>query len=61
MRIAKHVMVPGDVARALGVTVRRVRQLDDELHPVQLDSGHRRYNPAVVARVAKRRGVRATR
>ena len=44
-----------DVARAAGISTERVRQLDDELKPVRLPNGHRRYRAsAVEALIAKR-------
>lgn len=65
MRIDPHTMTSGDVARVLGVTDERVRQLDAELKPIRRENGQRRYDPAVVKRVAEqraeRRGVRGTR
>lgn len=60
--MTQHTMSPGDVARALGVSTERVRQLDDVLLPVRLiGSRHRRYDPAVVREVAaSRSGVSPT-
>lgn len=56
MKLDKHTMTVGDVARALGVSVARIHQLDAELAPVRGQAGHRRYDPAQVEAVAKRRG-----
>lgn len=53
--IPKHLMTPGDAARVLGVTPTWVRTMDKQLKPVQLENGHRRYDPEVVARVAEKR------
>jgi len=54
--IDKHTMTIGDVAHVLGVTSDRVRQLDSSLHPVRrAGNGQRRYDPAVVERIAKER------
>lgn len=53
-------MTIGDVARALDVSTERVRQLDDQLKPERIATGayrHRRYDPRVVARVARRRAT----
>lgn len=57
MSIAKHVMTPGDVARVLGVSPDWVRTMDRDLKPVKIENGHRRYDPTVVERVAKRRAA----
>ena len=56
-------MSPGDVARVLGVTATWVRTMDRDLKPVRNESGVRRYDPVVVARVATKRAraVRAIR
>jgi DNA-binding transcriptional MerR regulator len=43
------------VARQLGVTPSRVRQLDDELHPERTDTGVRLYTAAAVAEYLARR------
>lgn len=50
----RHTMITGDVARVLGVSTERVRQLDEQLQPVRVGNA-RRYDPAVVDRVAKSR------
>jgi DNA-binding transcriptional MerR regulator len=44
----------GDVARALGVTTERVRQLDAELQPKRVGR-YRRYDPVIVQRVLRLR------
>jgi hypothetical protein len=50
-------MTVADVARVLKLGTDRVRQLDDRLRPVRLDSddGPRRYAPADVERVMRER------
>ena len=53
-----HTMPSGDVARALGVSDERVRQLDHELKPHRREDGVRRYDPKVVKRVAEQRAAR---
>jgi hypothetical protein len=60
IKVDRHTMSSGDVSRVLGVTDERVRQLDEELQPVRLPNGQRRYDPRVVARVANAR-ARTTR
>lgn len=57
MKLDKHTMTVGDVARALGLSVARVQQLDDELRPARSASNQRRYDPAAVEACAKRRGL----
>lgn len=54
--IDPHTMPTGDVAKVLEVSVSRVQQLDDELAPVRGQGNRRRYNPAVVAAYAAKRG-----
>ncbi len=57
MEIDRHTMTTQDVARALGLSVERVRQLDAELAPVRLEgNGQRRYAPNDVERYAAVRG-----
>lgn len=56
MKIDRHTMIIGDVAKILGVSVSRVQQLDDELKPTRHENGHRRYDPADVERYAAGRG-----
>lgn len=56
MKIDKHTMTTGDVARALGLSVARINQLDEKLQPARLPNGHRRYDPAQVERFANGRG-----
>lgn len=58
MVIGKHVMTAGDVAKALGVSPRRVRQLDPELQPIRTDGNQRRYDPKHVERVLRVRVAR---
>jgi DNA-binding transcriptional MerR regulator len=55
MTLSKHLMPVGDVARALGLSIQSVKNLDDELKPIRLDSNHRRYDPAQVQRYAAKR------
>ena len=43
-----YVMTTSAVARALGIGVERVRQLDAELKPIRRANGHRYYDPAIV-------------
>jgi DNA-binding transcriptional MerR regulator len=57
MTIDKHTMTVGDVARVLGVTADRVRQLDADLKPVRGTAGHRRYDPAMVKKLATLRAA----
>lgn len=52
-----YTMSSGDVARVLGVTDERVRQLDAELKPRRQENGQRRYDPAIVKRVAEQRAA----
>ncbi len=53
MEIDRHTMTTQDVARALGLSVERVRQLDAVLVPVRLEgNGQRRYAPGDVERFA---------
>ncbi len=42
---------PSEVARILGISGQRVRDMDDELKPMRLASRDRVYDPAVVERV----------
>lgn len=56
MVIGKHVMTAGDVAKALGLKPRRVRQLDAELQPIRTEGNQRRYDPERVAAVSEQRG-----
>lgn len=58
MRIDPYVMSSGDVARVLGVTDERVRQLDDQLKPQRRANGRRYYRVRDVEALAKRRGMR---
>jgi hypothetical protein len=53
--VIEPLMSPGDVARVLGVTSAHVRQLDDELEPIRLPNGHRRYRVDAVQKLAKKR------
>lgn len=48
----------GTVARILGVSATRVRQLDDELTPIVTAEGRRLYDPEVVHAFAARRDYR---
>jgi hypothetical protein len=59
MGLSEYTMPIGDVARALGVTTERVRQLDAELEPQRIGR-YRRYNPAIVQRVLRARQHAAT-
>lgn len=43
-----NLLPPHDVARRLGVSVARVRQLDAELRPVRLTDGRRIYELDVI-------------
>jgi DNA-binding transcriptional MerR regulator len=61
MTTLTYTMITGDVARVLGLSVDRIKELDDELQPIRLPNGHRRYDPAIVARVAERRSLRGAR
>lgn len=56
MKIDRHTMTIGDVARALDLSTARINQLDAELQPVYLHNRHRRYDPAQVERFAAGRG-----
>jgi DNA-binding transcriptional MerR regulator len=47
-KLDKHTMTIGDVSRAIGRSVTRVQQLDEQLRPTRNPSGQRRYDPAVV-------------
>lgn len=55
MKLDKHTMTVGDVARALGLSVARIQQLDADLAPTRTVSNQRRYDPAQVEAYAKRR------
>ena len=56
MYVPRHTMTSGDVARVLGLSRDRVLQLDGELAPVRVGAMKaRRYDPAVIERVARRR------
>ncbi len=56
--IDRHVMPTSEVARALGLSVDRVRQLDEQLKPVRRPNNRRVYDPAVVeAYMRTRRGA----
>ncbi len=57
--MTKHTMSTADVARELGLSVERIRQLDEDLCPVRLGSRHRRYDPKIVERVARQRSAEA--
>lgn len=48
-------MTTADVARALGLSVERIRQLDEQLKPSRAANGQRRYDPKDVEAYAKRR------
>jgi DNA-binding transcriptional MerR regulator len=59
MTIDRHTMTTADVARALGLSVERVRQLDEQLRPVRREgTQHRRYDPARVQKLADQRDSR---
>lgn len=45
MQLDQHTMTIGDVARALGLSVERIRQLDGKLKPTRQANGQRRYDP----------------
>lgn len=55
MQIDRHTMTTADVARALGLSTERIRQLDGDLAPVRSGNGQRRYDPKDVEAYAKRR------
>ena len=55
MKIDRHTMTTADVARALKLSVERVRQLDEQLKPARGPNGQRRYDPADVERYAEGR------
>ncbi len=55
IEIDPYTMTSGDVARVLGVTDERVRQLDDELKPRRRPNGRRYYLPSRVVEVARAR------
>lgn len=50
-------MTTGDTSRVLGVSSTYVYKLEHELQPIRLENGQRRYDPRVVARVAKQRSA----
>jgi len=50
----------GEVARMLGVSDQRVRQLDDILKPDRTATGVRLYDPARIEKVAAKRAARKT-
>lgn len=55
------VLSPKDVARALDLTVERVRQLDAELRPARVEVGgrtYRTYDPAAIEAYASERAMR---
>lgn len=53
--IDPYSLTSGDVARVLGVSVERVRQLDAVLRPKRRASGRRFYHPRRVRAVANQR------
>lgn len=55
MHIDRHTMTTADVARALSLSVERVRQLDDQLKPTRQENGQRRYDPRDVETFARGR------
>lgn len=59
MVLSEYTMPIGDVARTLGVTTERVRQLDAELQPKRIGR-YRRYDPVLVQRVLRARQHSAT-
>ena len=58
MRGDDYLLTSGTVARLLGLSNERVRQLDDELRPQRGPNGYRRYRLRDVQLVEKRRGMR---
>lgn len=54
-------MTCGEVARVLGVSTTRVKQLESDLNPTKTTNGTRLYDPAVVERVRKAREKKAKR
>jgi DNA-binding transcriptional MerR regulator len=54
----RYVMHVSDVARALGLSPDRVRQLDEELRPIRRPNRRRYYDPALVAEVLRARAAR---
>lgn len=60
MSNTQALMRPHAVARRLGLSAARVRQMDDELKPVRTDDGFRLYHPDEVERVAAAREDRRT-
>jgi hypothetical protein len=62
LMIPKHTMTAGDVARVVVMTVPGVHLHDEDLQPIRLANGHRRYDPKLVERfVRARQRVRAAR
>jgi hypothetical protein len=55
MKIPTHTMTTADVARVLDLGNDRIRQLDDELEPIRLPNGARRYDPRRIESFAKKR------
>lgn len=55
MPITRFTMTTADVARALGLGDDRVRDLDPELKPERNRAGHRRYDPAKVEALLRKR------
>ncbi len=55
MQIDRHTMTTADVARALSLSVERIRQLDGKLNPTRIANGQRRYDPKEVDRYARGR------
>lgn len=56
-----HTLTVRDVAAILVMSTDRVKQLDDELHPVREPNGWRRYAPEDVERVRVARARKAGR
>lgn len=52
-------LLSGDVARRLGVSLTVVHRLDDVLQPVRASRNVRVYDPEIVERVALEREARA--
>lgn len=56
MKLSEYTMPIMDVARVLGVSTNRVRQLDGELQP-STEHVYRRYKPSIVEREVRRRAA----
>ncbi|MEJ7597770.1 MAG: hypothetical protein WKG01_07670 [Kofleriaceae bacterium] len=55
----RHLMCRADVLRLTGLSAETIRLNDDVLRPIRLESGHRRYDPALVEKFIADRARRA--